>query len=51
MEIFYALVNLGVFHIQDNSQHLRSAQEVLTAVGLILEHLWEEHASGVGSWV
>jgi hypothetical protein len=46
MEISDALVDLGMFLIQDIPTQLRSAQDVLTVVSLILEHLQEEHASG-----
>jgi hypothetical protein len=39
MEIFDALVNLGMFPIQDIPTQPRSAQDVLTAASLILECL------------
>jgi hypothetical protein len=48
MEISNALVNLGVFPIQDMPWRPKSAQDVLTMAVLILENLREEHASGVG---
>jgi hypothetical protein len=48
MEISDALVDQGVFPIQDIPERLKSVQDVLMAVGLILECLREEHASGVG---
>jgi hypothetical protein len=51
LEISKALVDLGVFPIRDLLEHLKSAQDVLIAVGLVLDHLREEHASGAGSWV
>jgi hypothetical protein len=49
MEIPDALVDRGMFPIRDILEHLKSAQDVLTVAGLVLEHLWEEHASGVDS--
>jgi hypothetical protein len=36
--------------LQDIPQLPKSAQEVLTAAGLILERLREEHTSGAGPW-
>jgi hypothetical protein len=51
MEISDALVDLGVFSIWDIPERPQSAQDVLTAVGLVLECLWEECDSGVGPWV
>jgi hypothetical protein len=51
VEVSDALVDLGVFPIRDIPRHPMSAQDVLTAADLILEHLREEHASGVGPWV
>jgi hypothetical protein len=50
MEISDALVDLGVFPIRDIHEHPQSAQDVLTAVGLILECLREERDSGAGPW-
>jgi hypothetical protein len=43
-----ALVNLGMLHIWDIPLFLKSAQEVLTVAGLLLECLWEAWASGAG---
>jgi hypothetical protein len=51
MEISDALVDLGVFPIQDIPSQLRSAQNVLTAASLVLEHLQEEHSSDIGPWL
>jgi hypothetical protein len=51
MEISDALVDLGMFPILDIPRRLKSAQDILTAVGLILEHLREEHAIDAGSLV
>jgi hypothetical protein len=48
-EISDALVDLGIFPIQDIPEHLKLAQDILTAVSLILESLREEHASDAGS--
>jgi hypothetical protein len=45
MGISDALVDLGVFPIQDIPRRLKSTQEVLAAIGLVLECLREEHAS------
>jgi hypothetical protein len=39
MEIFDAFIDLEVFPVRDIPQLLRSTQEVLASVGLILEHL------------
>jgi hypothetical protein len=50
MEISDALVDLGVFPIRDIPLQPRSAQDVMTAVSLILECLREEHASSAGPW-
>jgi hypothetical protein len=49
MEISNALVNLGVFPIRDIPAQPKSADDVLTVVNLVLERLWEEHASITGS--
>jgi hypothetical protein len=51
VEIFDALIDLGVFPIRDIHAHLKLVQDVLTVASLILERLQEEHASGVGPWV
>jgi hypothetical protein len=51
MEIFDALVDLGVFPTRGIPAQPRPAQDVLTAASLILEHLREQHASDVGPWV
>jgi hypothetical protein len=48
MEISDAVVDLGVFLIWDIPPQPRSAQDVLMAASLVLEHLREEHASGTG---
>jgi hypothetical protein len=45
MEISDALVEQGVFPIQDIPMKPRSAQDVLTGASLVLERLQEEHAS------
>jgi hypothetical protein len=45
MEISDALVDLGMFPIRDLPVQLRSAQDVLMAASLVLEHLREEYAS------
>jgi hypothetical protein len=45
-EISDALVDLDMFPIRDIPLQPRSAQDLLTAVGLVLEHLQEEHAFG-----
>jgi hypothetical protein len=49
-EISDALVDMGVFPIWDIPQRPMLAQDVLTIVGLILDHLREEQSSGVGPW-
>jgi hypothetical protein len=51
MEISDALVDLGVFPIRDIHEHPKSAQDVLTVVGLLLQHLREAHDKDTGSWV
>jgi hypothetical protein len=51
MEISDDLIDLGVLPILDIPRRLKSAQDILTAVGLILEHLREEHAIDAGSLV
>jgi hypothetical protein len=51
MGISDALVDLGAFPIWDILAHLELAQDVLTLANLILEHLWEEHASSIYPWV
>jgi hypothetical protein len=51
MEISDALVDLGAFPIWDIPAHPESAQDVLMVVSLILERLWEEHASSADLWV
>jgi hypothetical protein len=45
-----ALVDLGMLPIQDIAQLPESAQEVLTAAGLILDCLREEKASAANPW-
>jgi hypothetical protein len=45
-----ALVNLGMLLVWEIAQFLKSAQEVLTMTGLLLEHLREARASGAGPW-
>jgi hypothetical protein len=50
MRIFGVLVNLGMLLIQDIPQLLKSAQEVLPTVGLILKHLQEALDSGTSMW-
>jgi hypothetical protein len=45
-----ALVNLGMLPVWDIAQFLKSAQEVLTMTGLLLEHLREARASSAGPW-
>jgi hypothetical protein len=50
-DIFDALVNLNVLPIQDIPSQPRSAKDVLMVFGLVLERLWDEHASGIGSQV
>jgi 5-carboxymethyl-2-hydroxymuconate isomerase len=49
-EISDALVDMGVFPIRDIPQRPMLAQDVLTIVGLILDHLREEQSSSVGPW-
>jgi hypothetical protein len=44
MEISNALIDLGMFPIQDIPVHPKSAQDVLTVASLVLERLQEEHA-------
>jgi hypothetical protein len=51
MDISDALVNLVMFPSRDIPEHPRSVQDDLTAAGLILECLWEEHDSGAGPLV
>jgi hypothetical protein len=51
MGISDALVDLSMFPIREMPEHLKSAQDVLTVAGLVLEHLREEHASDASSWV
>jgi hypothetical protein len=46
MEISNSLVGAGTLPIQDIPHLPKTAQEVLAATGLILEHLREEHATG-----
>jgi hypothetical protein len=48
MEISDALVDLVMFPIRDIPEHPQLARDVLTAVGPILECLWEERDSGAG---
>jgi hypothetical protein len=50
MGIFDVLVDLGTFPIRDIPEHPKLAQDVLMVVGLLLECLWQEHASDIGSW-
>jgi hypothetical protein len=50
-EISDALVDLDVFPIRDIPSQPRSAQDLLTVVGLVLEHLQEEHAFGANPLV
>jgi hypothetical protein len=50
MEIFIALVDLGMLPIQGIPQLPKSVREVLPVVGLVLEHLQEALASGAGPW-
>jgi hypothetical protein len=47
IEISNALIDLGVFPIQDISAHSKVAQDVLTVANLNFEHLRVEHATGV----
>jgi hypothetical protein len=51
MKIFDALVDLGMFPIWDIPVQQRSAQDVRMMASLVLEHIQDEHASGVGPWV
>jgi hypothetical protein len=51
MEISDALVSLGLSPIQDIHAHPASAQDVLAVADLILERLWEKHASDADPWV
>jgi hypothetical protein len=51
MEISDGLVGQGMFPIREIHVHPKSAQDVLMVASLILEHLWEEYASGAGPWV
>jgi hypothetical protein len=51
MEISDALVDLGMFPIQDIPAQLKSSQDVLTVASLVLDRLREEHASGTSPWV
>jgi hypothetical protein len=44
------LMDLGLPPIQEIPQVLRKAWEVLKAARIVLEHLWEVHASGAGHW-
>jgi hypothetical protein len=48
MGISDALVNLGMLPVQDISQLLKSAREVLPMTDLVLKHLQEVLASGTG---
>jgi hypothetical protein len=45
-----ALVDLRTLPIWDILQLSKIDYEVLAMTGLILESLWEEHASGIGPW-
>jgi hypothetical protein len=49
MEIYDALVDLGVFPIRDVPKHLKSAQDAFAVASLILESQQEERASNAGS--
>jgi hypothetical protein len=51
MGIFDALVNLGTFPIWDIPESPKSVHDVLTAAGLVMEHLLEEHDSSASSCV
>jgi hypothetical protein len=51
MEISNALVNLGMLPVQDIPQLQKSIREVLSMVGLVLEHLQEELASDTSPWL
>jgi hypothetical protein len=50
MEISNALVDLGMLPIQDIPQLPKLVWEVLSAVGLILEHQQEALASDTSPW-
>jgi hypothetical protein len=45
MESFDGLVDQGMFPIWDISVLLKSPHDILMATDLILDRLWEEHAS------
>jgi hypothetical protein len=51
MEISDALVDLGMFPIQDIPAYPESAHDFLTVSSLAMEHLREEHASDADPWV
>jgi hypothetical protein len=51
VEISDALVDLGVFPVQDIPAQPKSVQDGLMVASPILEHLWEEHASGTEPYV
>jgi hypothetical protein len=50
-DISDALVNLNVLPIKEIPSQPWSAKDIMTVFGLVLEQLWEEHGSGVGSQV
>jgi hypothetical protein len=50
MGISNTLADLGMLPIQDIPQLLKLAQEVLSVVDLVLKHLQQALASGVGPW-
>jgi hypothetical protein len=50
MEIYEALVDLGMLPIWDIPHLPKSAQEVLRVAGLLLEHMSDAQASGAGPW-
>jgi hypothetical protein len=50
MGISNALVDLGMLPVQDIPELPKSAWEVLTVAGLILECLQEAQASGTDPW-
>jgi hypothetical protein len=50
MRISNILVNLGMLPIQNIPQLLKSTQEVLPAVNLLLQCLHETLASDTGPW-
>jgi hypothetical protein len=50
MGISIVLVDLGMLPVYDIPALLESAQEVLSTADLILKHLLEVRASGVGPW-